>query len=86
MLALTRRKWKSLLKQGVLNEQMTQDLSQKAEEYSKEAEARKDKNLGDEADFDLDAMDADAGDGEEMTFDLTGDGGGEDSDDGIINI
>ena len=105
MLALTRRKWKSLLKEGVLNDQMTQDLSQKAAEYSKEAEARKDTSLEGKTDFDLDAMDenlgSDNGVGEEVPFDLTGEGGegdademtfdltgegGEDSDDGVINI
>lgn len=98
MLALTRRKWKSLIKDGVLNEHMRESLSKKAEEYSKEAETRREPEVGGEADFDLntlggdgaeashglDAIDNLEGDDGGMTFDLTADDG--DSDDGVINI
>ena len=98
MLALTRRKWKSLIKDGVLNEHMRESLSKKAKEYSKEAETRREPEVGGEADFDLntlggdgaeashglDAIDTLEGDDGGMTFDLTADDG--DSDDGVINI
>ena len=49
-------------KRCVLNEQMRESLSKKAEEYSKEAETRREPEVGGEADFDLNTL---GGDGAE---------------------